>query len=189
MFLFCFLPVLMAKVDFLIFPTLLLKGSYSNQCSRGFSCVVLLCRFYPRRLFSPSILWSSLISLHTLQALWLNYVLRSMSKHRRCVICREFPFIHYYSEGWAQLSASQSCAQHGSLCAQRGLSPPHAPLPFFSSPSASHSPCTHPLHPPPPPPGQARDEFTWLTWSTLGSPSFGAAIWELSSAPMCPCHK
>lgn len=46
-----------------------------------------------------SILWSSLISLHTLQALWLNYVLRSMSKHGRCVICREFPFIHYYSEG------------------------------------------------------------------------------------------
>lgn len=46
-----------------------------------------------------SILRSSLISLHTLQALWLNYVLRSMSKHGRCVICREFPFIHYYSEG------------------------------------------------------------------------------------------
>lgn len=50
-----------------------------------------------RHLFS--ILRSSLISLHTLQALWLNYVLRSMSKHGRRVICREFPFIHYYSEG------------------------------------------------------------------------------------------
>lgn len=52
------------------------------------------------------VLWSFLILFHTSQALWLNYVLRSMSKHGRSVIYRELPFIRYYSEGCAQLSGS-----------------------------------------------------------------------------------
>ena len=116
-----------------------------------------------------------------------------MSKHGRCVICREFPFIHYYSEGWAQLSASQGCAQHGGLWAQRG---PTKPLSLtLLSPFLAHPrlfPCTHPLHPlpsTPPSPGQTPDRFTQLTCLTLGSLASAAPIWELSCAPICQCHK
>ena len=53
---------------------------------------------------------------------------------------------------------------------------------------------TQPLHPSPPspppaPPGRTPDRFTQLTHLTLGSPSSTAPIWELSSAPICRCHK
>lgn len=132
-----------------------------------------------RHLFS--ILGSSLISLHTLQALWLNYVLRSMSKHGRRVICREFPFIHYYSEGWAQLSASNGCAQHGSLYTQQGPTKPLSlalPLHLSPAPPTHTRMHTHtyvfslcavsPLSSPPP--RWTPDRFTQLTHLTLGSP-------------------
>lgn len=118
-------------------------ASFGGRCSSlgsaaprspPLSSFLLFSPLFYSPLFSSFIFSSTLLSsplwLHTLQARWLNYVLRSMSKHGRCVICREFPFMHYYSEGWAQLSASHGCAQHGSLCAQQGPSKP-----LFLSPS------------------------------------------------------
>lgn len=138
---FCYLPVLSLKLS----PILLRKKhywwqqssqawSYWSHYSHGIFSSFFLALYVLAGASFFSILWSSLISLHTLQALWLNYVLRSMSKHGRCVICREFPFIHYYSEGWAQLSASRGCAQHGSLCAQRGPTNPLSLTLLFPSP-------------------------------------------------------
>lgn len=101
-----------------------------------------------------------------------------MSKHGRCVICREFPFIHYYSEGWAQLSASHVCAQHGSLCAQRGPTKPLSltllsPSPALPWPPPSYTPSSS--FSSSPPPGQTPDRFIQLTFT----------LWDL---PLLQCQ-